>query len=87
MTFPFDYEKHCWEDKHWKCHYCVCAETHLRFFLPRCMGGAVHGLKGCHCTPETAWETYRQSLPTEPTDAHLLSKWGIMHGHDTQRQN
>lgn len=37
--------------RYWSCHMHT-DEDGLRFWLPRCMGGAVYGKKGCTCDPD-----------------------------------
>jgi hypothetical protein len=37
--------------RYWKCHMAK-DENGKRYWLPRCMGGAVYGKRGCTCDPD-----------------------------------
>jgi len=41
---------HNWR-RHCTCHIEKDTETGKRYWLPRCMGGAVYGKRGCTCDP------------------------------------
>jgi len=37
--------------RHWTCHTAMDEATGKRYWLARCMGGAVYGKRGCTCDP------------------------------------